>query len=79
MKTYSLRIDPLTNEEYLEVSIRGEQVLHDPSLIHAIEAADALRVGRKGRGGDGAAHEDIAAKGHPVDGLSAHTGAVRLG
>ena len=32
MKTYSLKIDPLTNEEYLEVSVRGQQVLHDPSL-----------------------------------------------
>jgi malate dehydrogenase (oxaloacetate-decarboxylating) len=32
MKNYSLKIDPLTNEEYLEVSCRGEQVLHDPSL-----------------------------------------------
>ncbi|HTY37867.1 MAG TPA: NAD-dependent malic enzyme [Bacteroidota bacterium] len=32
MKTYSLKIDPLTNEEYLEVSVRGQQILHDPSL-----------------------------------------------
>ena len=32
MKTYSLKIDPLTNEEYIEVALRGQQVLNDPFL-----------------------------------------------
>ncbi len=32
MKTYSLKIDPLTNEEYIEVALRGQQVLTDPFL-----------------------------------------------
>lgn len=32
MKTFSLKTDPLTNEEYLEVYLRGRQVLTDPFL-----------------------------------------------
>lgn len=32
MKTFSLKIDPLTNEEYLEVALRGQQLLNDPLL-----------------------------------------------
>ncbi|HEY5610429.1 MAG TPA: NAD-dependent malic enzyme, partial [Thermoanaerobaculia bacterium] len=32
MKTCSLKTDPLTNEEYLEVYLRGRQVLTDPFL-----------------------------------------------
>ena len=32
MKTYSLKIDPLTNEEYFEVCVKGQQLLNDPSL-----------------------------------------------
>jgi malate dehydrogenase (oxaloacetate-decarboxylating) len=32
MKTFSIRIDPLTSEEYLEVRLRGRQLLNDPFL-----------------------------------------------
>ena len=32
MKTFSLKTDPLTNEEYLEVYLRGRQLLTDPFL-----------------------------------------------
>src|SRR6266542_2409639 len=32
MKTFSIKTDPLTNEEYLEVYLRGRQVLTDPFL-----------------------------------------------
>lgn len=32
MKTFALKIDPLTNEEYLEVFLTGRQVLNDPFL-----------------------------------------------
>lgn len=32
MKTYSLKIDALTNEEYIEVALRGQQLLTDPFL-----------------------------------------------
>ena len=32
MKTFSLKVDPLTREEYYEVAIRGKQLLADPIL-----------------------------------------------
>ena len=32
MKTFSIKTDPLTNEEYLDVYLRGRQVLTDPFL-----------------------------------------------
>jgi hypothetical protein len=32
MKTFSLKIDPLTGEEYFEVYLRGRQLLTDPFL-----------------------------------------------
>ncbi len=32
MKTFSIKTDPLTGEEYLEVYLRGRQVLNDPFL-----------------------------------------------
>jgi malate dehydrogenase (oxaloacetate-decarboxylating) len=32
MKPYTLKIDPLTNEEYIEVALRGQQLLTDPFL-----------------------------------------------
>ena len=32
MKTFTIKTDPLTNEEYLEVYLRGRQVLTDPFL-----------------------------------------------
>lgn len=44
MKTYSLKIDPLTNEEYLEVSVRGQQVLHDPSLNKGSAFSEEERI-----------------------------------
>jgi malate dehydrogenase (oxaloacetate-decarboxylating) len=35
MKTFSLKIDPLTNEEYIEVQLRGRELLSDPFLNKA--------------------------------------------
>jgi len=35
MKTFSLRVDPLTNEEYWEVYLRGQQLLNEPLLNKA--------------------------------------------
>ncbi len=32
MRTFSFRVDPLTGEEYLEVALRGRQLLNDPLL-----------------------------------------------
>lgn len=32
MKTFSFKVDPLTNEEYYEVHLRGSQLLNDPLL-----------------------------------------------
>ena len=32
MRTFSIKSDPLTGEEYLEVYLRGRQVLNDPFL-----------------------------------------------
>ena len=32
MKTFSMKIDPLTNEAYWEVYLRGQPLLHDPLL-----------------------------------------------
>ncbi len=35
MKTFSIKIDPLTNEEFWEVYLRGQQILSDPLLNKA--------------------------------------------
>jgi malate dehydrogenase (oxaloacetate-decarboxylating) len=35
MKTFSIKIDPLTNEEFWEVYLRGQQLLNDPLLNKA--------------------------------------------
>jgi malate dehydrogenase (oxaloacetate-decarboxylating) len=35
MKTFSIKVDPLTNEEYWEVYLRGQQLLSDPMLNKA--------------------------------------------
>ncbi|MCX8009951.1 MAG: NAD-dependent malic enzyme, partial [Ignavibacteria bacterium] len=35
MKTFSIKIDPLTNEEYYEVYLKGQQLLNDPLLNKA--------------------------------------------
>lgn len=32
MKTFSIKVDPLTNEEFWEVYLRGQQILSDPLL-----------------------------------------------
>ena len=44
MKTYSLKIDPLRNEEYLEVYLRGQQILNDSFLNKASAFTDEERV-----------------------------------
>jgi malate dehydrogenase (oxaloacetate-decarboxylating) len=50
MKTYSIKIDPLTNEEYLEVEFRGQQLLTDPFLNKgsAFTEEERLRLGLAG-------------------------------
>ena len=45
MKTFSIKVDPLTNEEYWEVSLRGQQLLSDP----AAEQGLGLLAGRTPR------------------------------
>jgi malate dehydrogenase (oxaloacetate-decarboxylating) len=35
MKTFSIKVDPLTNEEFWEVYLRGQQLLNDPLLNKA--------------------------------------------
>ncbi|MDI6765551.1 MAG: hypothetical protein QME52_01805 [Bacteroidota bacterium] len=35
MKTFTIKIDPLTGEEYFEVYLRGRQILNDPLLNKA--------------------------------------------
>jgi len=44
MKTYSMKIDPLTNEEYYEVALRGQQILTDPSLNKASSFTEEERL-----------------------------------
>lgn len=44
MKTFSLKIDPLTNEEYLEVALRGQQLLNDPLLNKGSSYSDEERL-----------------------------------
>jgi hypothetical protein len=39
MKTFSLKIDPLTNEEYIEVGLNGQQLLSDEELERVIRKA----------------------------------------
>jgi len=55
MKTFSFKIDPLTEEEYYEVYVRGQQLLSDPLLNkasafsfeerHALDLVGLLRPG----------------------------------
>jgi hypothetical protein len=35
LKTFSIKYDPLTGEEYFEVYLRGQQILSDPLLNKA--------------------------------------------
>ena len=50
MKSYSIKIDPLINEEYLEVDLRGQQLLSDPFLNKgsAFTEEERLRLGLAG-------------------------------
>ena len=44
MKTFSLKVDPLTNEEYWEVHLRGQQLLNDPMLNKASAFTEEERL-----------------------------------
>jgi len=44
MKTFSIKVDPLTNEEYWEVYLRGQQLLADPMLNKASAFAQEERL-----------------------------------
>lgn len=50
MKTFSIKIDPLTNEEYFEVHLRGGQLLSDPFLNKgsAFTEEERLNLGLSG-------------------------------
>jgi malate dehydrogenase (oxaloacetate-decarboxylating) len=50
MKSYSIKIDPLINEEYLEVQFRGQQLLTDPFLNKgsAFTEEERIRLGLVG-------------------------------
>jgi malate dehydrogenase (oxaloacetate-decarboxylating) len=43
MKTFSIKVDPLTNEEYWEVHLRGQQLLSDPLLNKASSFSEEER------------------------------------
>ena len=46
MKTFSIKIDPLTGEEYFEVYTRGQQLLNDPFLNKASAFTEEERLNR---------------------------------
>jgi malate dehydrogenase (oxaloacetate-decarboxylating) len=50
MKTFSIKIDPLTGEEYFEVYMRGQQLLSDPFLnkASAFGVEERLNLGLTG-------------------------------
>jgi malate dehydrogenase (oxaloacetate-decarboxylating) len=50
MKSYSIKIDPLINEEYLEVQFKGQQLLTDPFLNKgsAFTEEERIRLGLVG-------------------------------
>jgi len=50
MKTFSLKVDPLTNEEYWEVDLRGQQLLNEPLLnkASAFTQEERLSLGLSG-------------------------------
>ncbi len=50
MKTFSLKVDPLTNEEYWEVNLRGQQLLNEPLLnkASAFTQEERLSLGLSG-------------------------------
>ncbi|MEI6666539.1 MAG: NAD-dependent malic enzyme [Acidobacteriota bacterium] len=45
MKTFTIKVDPLTSEEYWEVSLRGQQLLSDPLLNKASAFTQEERLG----------------------------------
>jgi malate dehydrogenase (oxaloacetate-decarboxylating) len=50
MQTFSLKVDPLTNEEYWEVYLRGQQLLNEPLLnkASAFSQEERLSLGLSG-------------------------------
>ena len=44
MKTFAIKVDPLTNEEYWEVYLRGQQLLSDPLLNKASSFTEEERL-----------------------------------
>ncbi|MCX6538692.1 MAG: NAD-dependent malic enzyme [Acidobacteria bacterium] len=44
MKTFVIKVDPLTNEEYWEVFLRGQQLLSDPLLNKASSFTEEERI-----------------------------------
>ncbi len=50
MKTFSMKVDPLTNEEYWEVYLRGQQLLNEPLLnkASAFTQEERLSLGLSG-------------------------------
>jgi malate dehydrogenase (oxaloacetate-decarboxylating) len=44
MKTFSIKVDPLTNEEYWEVHLRGQQLLSDAMLNNASAFTEEERL-----------------------------------
>jgi len=44
MKTFSIKVDPLTNEEYWEVHLRGQQLLSDAMLNKASAFTEEERL-----------------------------------
>jgi len=44
MKTFSLKVDPLTNEEYWDVYLRGQQLLNEPLLNKASAFTEEERL-----------------------------------
>lgn len=50
MKTFTIKTDPLTNEEYFEVNLRGKQLLTDPFLnkASAFTLEERLNLGLSG-------------------------------
>ena len=61
MKTFSIKVDPLTNEEFWEVYLRGQQLLTDPLLnkASAFTREERLALELEGLLGSGTSDLDI--------------------
>ena len=61
MKTFSIKVDPLTNEEFWEVYLRGQQLLSDPLLNKgsAFAPEERLALDLEGLLGSGTSDLDI--------------------